>query len=189
MDPWLSALIGAGVLALALAAAGLVWWLWRRVAKGAPGKVEAPPIGADLQDPLPESNWLWRRILFIGAALAQGVAYGFILWKVGQLGAAEPAAAIEALVSLGLFVTVMIVADRLLYTIAPSAEQITKWFNVISLLKGGVSLFSRATATSAEGTATSTVEARPAASAARAPRPRVSAPPVDDPTSYGGPRE
>lgn len=197
MSPWLWALTGAGVILLLAGLGLLAWWLLRR-AKGKAGAATAaaPPLGADLQDPLPESNWFWRRLLFLTAALAHAGAYAFILWKVGQLGSKVPGEAIAALVQLGLFVTILICVDRVLYTLAPSGEQLIKMMNVVSLLKGGVSLFSRAEARTAEGTATSTVSAGPAATSAAATQPasgargRLSDPPdPNDPTNFGGPRE
>lgn len=122
-------------------------------------EVQSPPtvVKVDPQDPLPESNWLYRRLL-----QATGVFLFFLfmlmtLIMIGRLGINAQQPAIKGLVALGIALIVWRAIGDMLYLIAPSAEQITKWFATVSAWKGGVSFFSRSTAAAPDGsTATTT---------------------------------
>src|SRR5688572_7759460 len=52
-------------------------WPWVSKATAGEGGASSPPATADLQDPIPESSWLWRRVVFVGSWLLRG---GFSLW-------------------------------------------------------------------------------------------------------------
>lgn len=95
-------------------------------------------ITADLQDPLPESNWLWRRV-FVFAVTA------CVLWMVwgaiDRLGASamlRPEIGIEALLTLCKWLLAMLGLVITYYMIAPSAEQIVKMLKTAALLRSGV---------------------------------------------------
>lgn len=76
----------------------------------------------DPQDPLPESNWFWRRLFLIGALV--------ILSAIKAL---------ETLLDRQQFMTdFLILADLVLYAVAPSAEQAYKMFQLTTLFKSGV---------------------------------------------------
>jgi hypothetical protein len=118
-----------------------------------PAAQAAPPqtATADPQDPLPESNWFWRR-LFVGVICAALLA---LVWYrtevIGQAALDGKEGAVDGLVSLlklSLYLTGLVI---MLYLIAPSAEQAGKWLATISAWKSGVSTTSTSKATAADG--------------------------------------
>lgn len=119
-----------------------------------------PPVltVADAQDPLPESNWLWRRVLTFLAiivifAIMAGLGYavhrivGGVIGRIDNMTANEVAAiTIKALGVIErmfgwMYWALLVVVTY--YMVAPSAEQIAKMISAVSLLKGGVKTASR----------------------------------------------
>jgi len=103
----------------------------------------SPSTRTDLQDPLPEANWLWRRIfcfVVVGVLL-------FFMWglvdRVGKVAVVEPKAGIPALVVICKWTMAFACTVVTYYLLAPSAEQITKLVKTASLLKAGVQVASR----------------------------------------------
>lgn len=78
----------------------------------------APPI--DQQDPLPESNWFFRRIALLGSLV---VLFVHRTWEVYRANYDAH------------WTDYLILAVLVLYTVAPSAEQIGKIIATVSLLK------------------------------------------------------
>jgi hypothetical protein len=113
---------------------------------------DAPNQPVDLQDPLPESSWFWRRV-FVFSVTA---AVLWMLWgaidRLGTVARVSPEEGVPALLSLckwiigftGLMVTY--------YMVAPSAEQITKMVKTAALLRSGVQVSGRRTVETPEGT-------------------------------------
>lgn len=116
----------------------------------------------DIQDPLPEANWTWRRIVtiaVIAAAFAVLAGCGFALFKVinGIVGKIDTMSAeavaeitVRALATVEqmfklMFYTMMVTLTY--YMIAPSAEQIVKMLQTAGLLKAGVQIAQRAVET------------------------------------------
>lgn len=112
-----------------------------------------PHILADMQDPLPESNWFWRRVLTflaMGALflLMTGLGYavhrivGGVISRIDNMSAEAVAAiTIRALSVIErmfgwMYWALLVVVTY--YMVAPSAEQIAKMISAVSLLKGGV---------------------------------------------------
>lgn len=141
----------------------------------APAAVASPPPTADPQDPLPESNWFWRRV-FVGVICA---ALLFLVWWYadaigdvalkGGTGVVEAVTGLVGLLKLALYLLGMVI---MLYLIAPSAEQAGKWLATVSAWKGGISTSSQSRATGPDG---SVAEASTSAGPAAAP-PRPAAP-------------
>jgi len=119
----------------------------------------APRVLPDPQDPLPEANWLWRRVftfvaLFFAFAILVGLGYatnrivGNIVGRIDSMDARNVAQI--TVVALGviekmfrmMFYTVLVIITY--YMVAPSAEQITKMIQTAGLLKHGVQIASRA---------------------------------------------
>lgn len=119
-----------------------------------------PPVlaVADAQDPLPESNWLWRRVLTFLAvlvifAMMAGLGYavhrivGGVIDRISDMTPQEAAAVtIRALGVIErmfgwMYWSLLVVVTY--YMVAPSAEQIAKMISAVSLLKGGVKTASR----------------------------------------------
>ena len=114
----------------------------------------------DLQDPLPESNWFWRRVLtFLAMLIVFGVMIGLgyavhrivggVIAKIDEMSA--EAVARITVVALGvieqmfgqMYWALLVIVTY--YMVAPSAEQITKIMKTASLLQGGVKMASRVT--------------------------------------------
>jgi hypothetical protein len=145
-----------------------------------PAATAAPPqtVVADPQDPLPESNWFWRRVfvgVICGTILALVWFYTDALAEVakGRSDASNNAVdALESLLKLALYLLGLVI---MLYLIAPSAEQAGKWLATISAWKGGVSTSATSKAVASDGsTAEATTKAgmtgaKPAAPAADLP--------------------
>lgn len=117
-----------------------------------------PPPALDLQDPLPEANWLWRRVftfaavaiilgILIGLAIATNRIVGNVVGRIDTMSAAAVAdIAKQALVVILRMFTLMfwaLMVTITYYMIAPSAEQITKMLQTAGLLKAGVQMASR----------------------------------------------
>jgi hypothetical protein len=116
---------------------------------------------ADPQDPLPESNWLWRRVLVFATVL--GVS-AFVWWAslvVARLGGAEPAAAIAGLVTIVGWLVLLVVVNLVLYLIAPSGEQVAKMAAMVAAMREGVSFGSSSYASADDGYAHAETRAGP----------------------------
>ncbi len=104
---------------------------------------QEPKITTDLQDPLPEANWLWRRVFcfFVVGALM------FFVWgsvdRLGKVAILSPVAGIPALVTVTKSILFLAMLTITYYLLAPSAEQLTKLVKTASLLKAGVQVASR----------------------------------------------
>lgn len=97
----------------------------------------------DLQDPLPESNWLWRRVYTFAVT---GIIL-FFMWggldRIGKVAVVAPAQGIPALLSISKWLVVLCWFSITYYLLAPSAEQVTKMFKTATLLRSGVQLATR----------------------------------------------
>jgi cation transport ATPase len=112
----------------------------------------------DIQDPLPEANWLWRRVftflalvvvfgILIGLAFATNRIVGNVVGRIDTMNAAAVAdialralSVIETMFRLMFWALLVVVTY---YMVAPSAEQITKMLQTARLLKAGVQIASR----------------------------------------------
>lgn len=123
---------------------------------------------ADPQDPLPESNWFWRRLFLFGVATALLVLKGW------ELRRGEP----------NWWTDIEILTIVVVYAIAPSAEQFGKMMATVSALRGGVAFRSSQTVSTPGASATTSSSAGPVvggAAAAQAPAaPYSPAAPEDD---------
>lgn len=137
-------------------------------------------VSVDPQNPLPESNWLWRRVMvFTGFGAFVGLII-FAVILIGQLGRDNPLSAINALTYTIYCLAGLLALDRGLYMVAPSAEQFGGWMQTVSAWKSGISFASSSTAETPEGRVTSEQSSGPAAPpAAPAPTPEKPLAPSD----------
>lgn len=101
------------------------------------------PPSVDLQDPLPEASWLWRRVFTF---VAMSVLLGFVYFGMTHLAATalqSPTAGIEALKDVIRYLLLFAWLLATYYLLAPSAEQLVKLVQVSSLLKDGVKIAGR----------------------------------------------
>lgn len=121
----------------------------------ASAETDPTKVSVDPQNPLPESNWKYRRLMvFFGLALFSG-AIGVIIWRVSVLGAENPLSAINSLTYIAYCMVGLLALDRALYLVAPSAEQFANWMQTVAAWKSGVSFQSKSTAETAQGKVTS----------------------------------
>lgn len=101
------------------------------------------PAVADVQDPLPESSWLWRRVFTF---VVTGVILYF-LWcamdRLSRVAMIAPAEGVPALLALCKWIISLTILMTTYYLIAPSAEQIVKVVQVAGMLRSGVQIAGR----------------------------------------------
>lgn len=129
----------------------------------------APPqVQLDQQDPLPESNWTWRRGFTYVSSIVEAAACGVLLWMLYHIaGMLHDMRSLDGLLRIAgylariaFYLILLIATDKILYMIAPSAEQATKMIQTASMFKHGVEFRAKQSATSsADGsTGASTTE-------------------------------
>ena len=116
----------------------------------------------DEQDPLPESNWFWRRAfsivatlvvfaILIGLAIAANRIVDSVVTRIDTMSAeAVSVITVRALVAIEEMFRMMFYALLTVvtyYMVAPSAEQITKILQTARLLRAGVQVASRSVET------------------------------------------
>jgi hypothetical protein len=114
---------------------------------------------SDPQDPLPESNWLWRRvftfvalgcafILLFALATATNRIVGNVVGRIDTMDARNVAqitvVALNTMLEMFKLMFWLATLTITYYMVAPSAEQITKVIQTAGLLKSGVQIGSRA---------------------------------------------
>lgn len=111
---------------------------------GCSAVADPTPTLNELQDPLPESNWLWRRIF----CFAVTAVLLFFMWglvdRVGKVAVVMPEKGIPALVIFSKWTIAFAGLVVTYYLLAPSFEQMTKMVKTASLLKSGVQVAARA---------------------------------------------
>ncbi len=130
---------------------------------GSPAAASGPPVTVDPQDPLPDPNWLYRRLFVFLTTFALLILFWIKLDIVGDVARGGSETAIAGLVDLLKRVTALIGFLILCYMVAPSAEQITKMIATASAWKKGVSTTSISRASGPDGSAaeTTTMVGRP----------------------------
>lgn len=154
-----------------------------------PAAAATPPTTADPQDPLPEGNWLWRRV-FVFAIAALLLAFKW--WYAGALGnialSVNPNTpqgaitdAIEGLIRTIRFDQYLLGGLILFYLLAPSAEQLVKIIQTARFLREGGRITSTAAAASPAGQASSySTAGKPPEPAPPAPEPAPAPRSIED---------
>ena len=123
-----------------------------------------PTSAVDVQDPLPESDWRWRRAYTYITTI---LVLAGIAWCLDGLHSAKDA---DALLKIGLRLIWLVGLVVTFYMVAPSAEQIARIIQAASILKSGASITRTARAETADGGKTEvTTTAGTPASATAAP--------------------
>ncbi len=99
-------------------------------------KVTADPATAsvDVQDPLPETNWFWRRVYTFALSL---ISVAFIWYGIEALYDLRQPDAIYRVTRYMIGVHVLLITY---YMLAPSAEQLVKLIQAAKLLQSGVTM-------------------------------------------------
>jgi hypothetical protein len=104
---------------------------------------DASPKLPDIQDPLPESSWFWRRVFcFLVVAVLLFFVWGAVD-RLGKVAILAPDRGIPGLVSVTKSILFLAMLTITYYLLAPSAEQLTKLVKTASLLKSGVQIASK----------------------------------------------
>lgn len=125
-----------------------------------------PLTQADVQDPLPEGNWIWRRAYTYALTIATLALIWFgvdALWKLRE------GASLHDITQRLIW---LLAAVLTYYMVAPSAEQITRMIQSARIIRGGGTITRSAAAEGTEGRATATTVAQgsPAEEVDAAPR-------------------
>ena len=102
-------------------------------------------VDVDVQDPLPETNWFWRRVYTFTLSL---ISVAFIWYGVEALYALRDGASIYKITRYMIGVHVLLIT---FYMLAPSAEQVVKLIQSAKLLQAGVPITRRATVQGPQG--------------------------------------
>ena len=121
----------------------------------------------DVQDPLPETSWLWRRIYVFTFSM---ISVAFILYGLESLHGMRDAEAVYRITRYMIAVHAMLI---LFYMVAPSAEQIVKLIQAARIIRSGVSVSRSAVVETPEGGRT---EVTTTAGAPTTPEPAPPAP-------------
>ena len=97
-----------------------------------------PPAVADVQDPLPESNWLFRRIYFYAVTAVILVMVWLQLDRLGDVAILQPVIGIPAFITIIQWLLACLFVTITYYSVAPSAEQIIRVVQVARSLRQGV---------------------------------------------------
>ncbi len=109
-----------------------------------------PPPSIDVQDPLPEAAWLWRRVMTfvcVVPAVAVNIAVAIFIFKLG-----DP----KSLLALGKWNIGFAGLSILLYLAGANASEIVKLLQSSKLLAQGVIMQRKATAENEDGKVTAT---------------------------------
>lgn len=112
---------------------------------GTHNSAEASPQRVDVQDPLPETNWLWRRVYTFVLSV---ISVAFIWFGAEAMySLKEP----EKLFLITRYMIGILLVLILFYMVAPSAEQIVKLIQAARLMRSGVPITRRAVSDTPEG--------------------------------------
>lgn len=110
-----------------------------------------PKAEVDLQDPLPESSWFWRRVfVFTTTAAVLWMLWGAID-RLGTVAVSAPHLGVPALLSLCKWILGFSGMMATYYMVAPSAEQIVKMLKTAALLRSGVQVAGKRVEDTPEG--------------------------------------
>lgn len=113
--------------------------------KGISATADPATVRVDVQDPLPETSWLWRRIYVFTFSM---ISVAFIMYALQSLYQMNQAEAVYRIARYMIGVHAMLI---LFYMVAPSAEQIVKLIQASRIIMSGVPTMRSAVSESAEG--------------------------------------
>lgn len=96
-----------------------------------------PPPSVDIQDPLPEGTFLWRRVFSYGVSAALLALIALVVWRM------ESASELK---QVALYLCLLLFMVVTYYMIAPSAEQVIKMIQTAKMLIHGVTVHNKASA-------------------------------------------
>jgi hypothetical protein len=124
-----------------------------------------PPATVVDHNPLPESNWFWRRSYIFALSTVTIIGIWIMVQTMVNLASGKPELVVGAFVKIigWLLIELWFVVSY--YILGASAETVTKWVQTASMLKGGVGWASSSQAVAPDGSSavvqTKTVGAPP----------------------------
>ena len=97
-----------------------------------------PPAAVDVQDPLPESNFLWRRVFAYATSTAILCLLAYVIFKMTEAASLRIAA---------LYLSLLLWFSITYYMLAPSAEQVVRIIQAGRAMRSGVSFDRSASST------------------------------------------
>lgn len=98
------------------------------------------PAIVDIQDPLPENNWLWRRLFAWLFCIGSLALIFFIVDSLKIAALMQPLAAVQVYGTMFKWAIGMHALGMTLYMVAPSAEHIVRVFQSASIWKKGIAV-------------------------------------------------
>jgi hypothetical protein len=114
----------------------------------------APAPQVDLQDPLPEASWLWRRVFTFSVTAAVLYMLWITIDRLAGVALSAPSLGVPALLSLCKWIIGFTAMNVTYYMVAPSAEQIVKMMKTASLLRSGLQIHGSRTEDTPDGQVT-----------------------------------
>lgn len=139
---------------------------------GNSAKTEGDPatVQLDVQDPLPETNWFWRRVYTFALSL---ISVSFIWYGLEALWGLHDAENIYRVTRYMIGVHVMLITY---YMVAPSAEQIIKIIQSARIIRSGIPI-TRSATTQSPGRRTEVKTTAGAPDSPETPQPAPAPPP------------
>ena len=138
--------------------------------------VETPPPKVDTHDPLPEGNWMWRRIFVFALCTALLISSWFIIKAMIDLSGHNSTLAVQSLTKIVGWGHLLVWFAMTYYIVGTNAEQVVKIVQTAGMFKQGLVTTVTQTATDATGAkATSQTTTGPAVT------PVPPAPPAEPP--------
>lgn len=125
----------------------------------------ATAVRVDVQDPLPETSWLWRRIYVFTFSM---ISVAFIMYGLQSLYQMQDIESVYRITRYMIAIHAMLI---LFYMVAPSAEQIVKLIQASRIIQSGVPMSRSAVAETPEGGRTAVVTTSGVVAAPEAPIP------------------
>lgn len=127
--------------------------------------VQAPPPQVEAQEPIPEANWMWRRIFVFALCSVVCIGIWVMVITMVNLASGQPALIVGAFVKIIGWLLLLVWFAMTYYIVGTSGEQVVKIVQTAGLFKQGVVSTVTQVATGADGskaTATTTTGQVPA---------------------------
>jgi hypothetical protein len=123
---------------------------------------KAKPPTVETHDPLPESNWLWRRVFIFAVTTVTVIGIWMMVQAMINQAGVQPPLIVGAFVKIIGWLLLLVWFLATYYMIAPTGEQIVKMWQSVTAWKSGIGTTVSQIARGADGsTATATTTTGP----------------------------
>jgi hypothetical protein len=113
--------------------------------------VASPPPTVETHDPIPESNWLWRRVFVFALCTVICIGIWVMVITMVNLAGGNPSLIVGAFVKIIGWLLLLVWFAMTYYIVGTSGEQVVKIVQTAGLFKSGITQAVTQTATSADG--------------------------------------